>query len=156
MARIEGKIAAILDASTIVVNIGSEDGVAVGDPVFLYEDIVVRDPDTAHELGRMERLWGSVTVVELHERFSVARTRTVSGVSFTVSDATSSVLDFFNAPTGYYGRLPVDDDEIAKANYKIRVGGRVYVEKTSAEGTEEITGNDQGDTAGGRSEEGGG
>lgn len=144
MARIEGKVAAILDDSTIIVNLGAKDGIVAGDKVHLYEELRVRDPDTKSELGRIQRVWGTLTVSQVERRYCVARTAYVTTTLWT----TTSVLDFFNQPHGYYRKLPVDEQEITKENYKVRVGGSVYVDKPSAEGTEDITGNDQGATGG--------
>lgn len=73
---IKGKVARILNARELVLNIGSEHGVAVGmrfrvlDPK--GEDI--KDPDTGHLLGSLRRTKLDVEVTSVQARLCVAST----------------------------------------------------------------------------------
>jgi len=72
--RYFGKIVAMTDKFTLVMNKGSEHGVELGDKfmvVGLGQSIV--DSDTQEELGRLEILRGNVSVVHVQERIATAR-----------------------------------------------------------------------------------
>ena len=72
---IEGKIASILNERDLVINKGSDDGVAEG-MRFKVNDPRVRitDPDTGVELGTLEREKIRAKVTKTHPRFSIAKT----------------------------------------------------------------------------------
>lgn len=73
---IRGKVARILDARQLVINVGSADGVVVG----MYFDVLdpkgedIKDPDTGEVLGSIERPKVRVQVIKTLERLSVAST----------------------------------------------------------------------------------
>ena len=73
---IRGKVARILDARELVINVGSRDGVIVG----MYFDVLdpkgedIKDPDTGEILGSLERPKVRVQIVKVQERLSVAST----------------------------------------------------------------------------------
>jgi len=71
MPAIEGKVAAILNESLLVINVGSAAGVREG-MIFavLAEGQMVKDPDTGEELGRWELPKGHVRVVLAQPRMS--------------------------------------------------------------------------------------
>jgi hypothetical protein len=81
--RIQGKVAAILTLSELVINRGSADGVLVGMQfaVLNSQGINVRDPDTGELLGSTELVKTVVKIVRIDgEHLSVGRTfRTIPG-----------------------------------------------------------------------------
>jgi hypothetical protein len=72
---IEGKIASILNERDLVINRGADDGVAEGMRFKVNEpEVRITDPDTGAELGTLEREKIRVKVIEVHPRFSIAKT----------------------------------------------------------------------------------
>ena len=72
---IEGKVAKILNPRELVINKGSADGVE--DQMrfeVVDESQQVRDPDTNELLGEIRRVKIRVRAVEIHPKFSIART----------------------------------------------------------------------------------
>lgn len=64
----------------IYLNAGSEDGVAPGVVLEVYErQPPLVDPETGRNLGAPERLVGTVDVVSVEQRFAVARAREGTG-----------------------------------------------------------------------------
>ena len=70
-APIEGKIAAILNESVLVINVGGEAGVREGMVfVVLAQGAAVKDPDTGESLGRWEVPKGHVRAALVQPRLS--------------------------------------------------------------------------------------
>lgn len=120
--RIEGKIAAILSRTTIVINRGTKDGVSAGDKFYIYSRIgPFHDPDTRVDLGDTTKVWGTVEVTIAEERFCVATTGYGSGFL--------AVLGL----EGIFGstrlELPVDSADISDVPERIRVGFSVLCQK---------------------------
>ena len=71
---ITGKVAAIVDDTTLVLNVGSRDGVHEG---MLFAVVAehhdIRDPDSGESLGRWESVKGRVVVTHVQERMATAR-----------------------------------------------------------------------------------
>ena len=70
---IRGKVAKVLNAREVAINLGSEQGVRPGmyfDVVARYEDIV--DPDTHESLGAVERPKTRVKITWVQEKLSLA------------------------------------------------------------------------------------
>lgn len=70
---IRGKVARVLNAREVAINLGSEQGVRPGmyfDVVARYEDIV--DPDTKESLGAVERPKTRVKITWVQEKLSLA------------------------------------------------------------------------------------
>jgi hypothetical protein len=75
MKPIEGKIAAIIDTTTVVINKGRADGVKRDEEFYVYTELgPFFDPDTGENLGGTKSVWGRVHVTILEERFCVAET----------------------------------------------------------------------------------
>src|SRR5579862_1071556 len=97
--RIRGKVAAILSARELILNVGAEDGVEVGMQFVILNSkgVNVTDPDTGHVLGTVEVPKTVVKVVRVDaEHLSVARTfRTVKGTPgmFAVVSSISGTPD---------------------------------------------------------------
>ncbi len=70
---IEGKIAKIIDSRTVILSVGSENGVKDG-IVFavLDEGDEVKDPDTGESLGKWEIIKGQVMVTNTQEKMCTA------------------------------------------------------------------------------------
>jgi hypothetical protein len=75
MARvIHGKVAAIIDDTTLVLNVGADQGVEEGMAFVVYaEHDEVRDPDTGEALGRWEAVKARVVVTHVQPRLSTVR-----------------------------------------------------------------------------------
>ena len=73
---IRGKVARILNARELVINVGLAEGVAIG----MYFDVLdpkgedIKDPDSGEVLGSLERPKVRVRVVKVQEHLSVAST----------------------------------------------------------------------------------
>ena len=72
---IQGKVAQILNERDLVINKGSDHGVADG-MLFLVTqpDVPIKDPDSGAELGVLARDKIKVKVFEVHPLFSLAKT----------------------------------------------------------------------------------
>lgn len=80
MAEIEGKIAKIVDEYTVILNVGSADGVKEGVTFVIFDQgDEVADPDTGESLGRWEIVKGRVMVSHVQERISTASTPSQEG-----------------------------------------------------------------------------
>jgi len=109
-AYLEGKVAAILNARELAINIGSAQGVTVGMKfrVLAETPISVADPDTDTELGVVDREKVRVQAVEVQDRLTVCRTyqtRRIGGSSF-----------FFNRALVEMNSPPITTVESLKAD----------------------------------------
>lgn len=119
MERIEGKVAAILDHTTVVINRGSRDGVSTGDEFYIFSETgPVFDPDTGEDLGTITTAWCNVTVSNVEERLCLAR----SGYEMLGIGSLRRLL-------GTRVRLPVDESEIERVPTKIGVGSPAILVK---------------------------
>lgn len=121
MAAIVGKIAAILDKSTIVINKGAADGIERGNEFYVYTEIgPFIDPDTGEDLGTTKKILGKVEVTIVEERFAVAETGWVWRKE-----------PFFGTLANLYGdkvkiELPVSSDDLRQQWQKhVKVGTTV-------------------------------
>ena len=74
MAQIKGKIAKIIDESTVIINVGQQDGVTSGMRFVIYEEgEEILDPDTGGSLGAWEVVKGEVVAKHVQERIAVAQ-----------------------------------------------------------------------------------
>ena len=69
---IRGKVAAVLDEERLVLNIGTDHGVARKMVFRITGTRVIRDPDTGDKLGEVEVMKIKVQVGEIKERMSIA------------------------------------------------------------------------------------
>ncbi len=69
---IRGKVAAVLDEERLVLNVGTDHGVAQKMVFGITGTRVIRDPDTGEKLGEVEVLKIKVQVGEIKERMSIA------------------------------------------------------------------------------------
>lgn len=81
---ITGKVAAIIDATTLVLNVGAEQGVTEG---HLFAIVAphgeVIDPDTGENLGLWESVKGRVVVTHVQPRMCTVRTPLVDEGPYT-------------------------------------------------------------------------
>lgn len=127
--KIEGKIAAILDTTTVVINRGRLDGVKIGDIFYIYSTIgPFSDPDTDEDLGTTARVWGKVETSIVADKFSVAK---------TPYDTSLTGFLAINLFRNTRIRLPVDETEISRGLERIKVGFSVVAERSSQRATVE-------------------
>ena len=69
---IRGKVAAVLDEERLVLNVGTDHGVARNMVFKVLETRVIRDPDTGDELGKVDVTKVQVQVGKTEERMSIA------------------------------------------------------------------------------------
>ena len=69
---IQGKVAAVLDEERLVLNVGTDHGVARNMVFKIFETRVIRDPDTGDELGKVDVTKFQVQVGNADERMSIA------------------------------------------------------------------------------------
>jgi hypothetical protein len=118
MSKIEGKIAAILSPTKVVINRGSKDGVRVGDYFYIYSEWgPFTDPDTKQNLGSTKRIWGKVEVSIVESRFCIAETATrLINPAFTTS------LAILFGSSKEQINLPVHEGQMWKGFEKIEIG----------------------------------
>jgi hypothetical protein len=75
MPRRSGLVARLVNDEELLINIGSEDGVVVGQLYKVLDPITmnVPDPATGRDLGSIERVKAQVVVTEVGERLALAR-----------------------------------------------------------------------------------
>lgn len=83
---IEGKVADIVDEYTVVVNIGSTDGVKETHRFGIYtESDPIEDPETGEELGKIEYKISEVKPVRIEGDYSIMKTdETVGGLEVPI------------------------------------------------------------------------
>ena len=127
MGQIEGKIAAILDATTVVINRGSQDGARKGLSFYVYTELgPFDDPDTGESLGTITQVWGKVVVSQVADRLCLARTEYRRHPAWD----TAYVASLFAQPVRI--RLPIDKDQVQGWLTKVRVGTSVISAQPSA------------------------
>jgi hypothetical protein len=95
MAKINGKVAQVLNEREVVLNRGLEQGVRVGMVVQVADPAVaVKDPDTGADLGTVRREKVKLKISRVEQKFAVARTfetyqinegGTLSGLGFDLA-----------------------------------------------------------------------
>lgn len=75
---IEGKVAAIIDDTTLVLNVGSEQGVQEGMAFAIFASHgEIQDPDSGQSLGRWEAVKARVVATHVQERLCTVRSPVV-------------------------------------------------------------------------------
>jgi NADP-dependent 3-hydroxy acid dehydrogenase YdfG len=135
MPQILGRVAKTLSKTTVVLNIGANDGVTEGTVFLIYEEgEEIVDPETKESLGRLEIPKGNVTAVNVQERMCVAeaakrvvqKTRridpfvSIAGIASSMFAAREYVEDI-EIPEKI--RIDVTDDTYTK-RLTVRVGDR--------------------------------
>ncbi len=110
---LNGKISAIINTYTVALNIGADKGVSEGMKFdILYPEIIITDPDTKVELGKMSYIKARIRVIKVYDKFSIAR-----------SDEQVSKPTFpsFLIQSSETKKLPVDEYLVDK-DEKIKIG----------------------------------
>lgn len=119
--RLEGKVAAVLDRHTVVINLGSENGVTKGDTFYVYAVLgPFKDPDSGEDLGATEKTISRVQTDTVEDRFCIASTPTQRSMSFiggTPSVKTSR------------SELPLSPESalVSGMDLKVKVGSPVFL-----------------------------
>jgi hypothetical protein len=114
---ITGKVAAVVDDTTLVISVGSVDGVHEGMLfAIVAEHQEIHDPDSGESLGKWETVKGRVVVTHVQERMSTARSPLVDAEAS--STATLSAM-MVRHSFGFYGDHASERDRLA-----VRVGDR--------------------------------
>jgi hypothetical protein len=71
--RIEAKIAAVVNETTLVLNVGTDVGVGEDDQVEIWEEREIKDPDGGESLGFIKITLARAVVTEAQEKLSVAQ-----------------------------------------------------------------------------------
>jgi hypothetical protein len=117
----EGKIAAILDKSSVVINRGSDHGIDKGTEFYIYSKLgPFFDPDTRESLGETTKIWGKVRATIIEKRFCVAETNYRNSYA---------ILPVFALENMFRTKieLPVDEEDITTLIEKIKVGFPVMI-----------------------------
>ena len=127
---LRGKVALILDEQRLVINIGMERGVSVGDRFVIFEDgQEIDDPNSQQSLGRLELVKAQVEAVHVQEKMSlVMPTKTATSTQTTVLSATLAKTASTGTTDIHRDRLNVQVDQIAglpQINSAIAVGDSV-------------------------------
>lgn len=113
--NIEGKIAAILGKTTVVINRGSDQGVEKGTEFYIYSKLgPFFDPDSGESLGETTKIWGRVKATIVESRFCIAETKYLPNYMYPLLD----LGEIFRTRL----ELPVDESDITRLMEKIKVG----------------------------------
>lgn len=128
MEQIEGKIAAILDRTTIVINRGSLDGVSRGLVFYIYTELgPFADPDTGEDLGTIPQVWGRVLVSNVADRLCLASTEYEYTGGWELD-----VLGGLFGGRRVQIKLPIDETGISGWPSKVQVGTKVVSRRPSS------------------------
>ena len=130
---IKGRIIRILDTRTVIINLGTDDGITndsyfniLGDP----EEII--DPFTKDVLGKVNVVKAKLKALQAYEKFTIAST---SWISFSFKGTTSlnlGISNLFETEKIDEGELKVAESEIqpwkARSESPVRVGDIITVE----------------------------
>lgn len=131
------KIAKILDEYNIVINAGTNHGVAIGDE-FQILDVTsnpVEDPDTKEIIGYLNLIKASVIVIDVQEKMCICTSEESKTSMGILADTLSNMTGHMHP----YGktekvRLNIDYSDVtgglSKSNEPIRVGDSVKLIKS--------------------------
>jgi hypothetical protein len=94
-SRLEGRVAAILNAKELVINIGAVNGVKLGSifAILSEKPIVIKDPTTGDLLDQIDREKVRVKVIEVRERVAICSTyRMTAGMDYSGVLSASKLL----------------------------------------------------------------
>lgn len=135
MAKITGRIIRILDKRTVIINLGSLDGVTTSSVFSIMgEPEPVIDPQTNEELGKVTVVKARVKAVEVAERFTIATSRwTETRVKLLDTVFNLQLVMGYESETEVIdeGELNVKTSEIepwkAKSVIPVKIGDKVEV-----------------------------
>jgi hypothetical protein len=127
---VNGKVAEVIPPYDIALNVGGDAGVSEGDEVTVYESVVVKDPDTDVELGRVEYARGNFKVSLVAPTFSIASSdEYLPGFNSGAAFATSSTIAFGPPPRRPIARRGQAVQDRATAATLVGIGDDVHIEK---------------------------
>ena len=135
MARktINGKIIRIIDTKTVIINLGTNDGITnesyfniLGEP----EEII--DPFSNSILGSVNVVKAKVKTSQAYDKFTIATTNWISHNIKLANPFASGISQFFETVETDTGELKVDKTEVqpwkAKSEMPVKIGDTVTVE----------------------------
>ena len=86
---IRGKVARIINAREVILNVGQDQGVEVGMSfdILTPRGLNIRDPDTGENLGSFQRAKNRVRVIQTQDRLSLASTFRSRSVADALAEA---------------------------------------------------------------------
>lgn len=146
---LEGKIAAILDDKTVVINKGSSHGVVKDDKFYIYSELgPFKDPESGEELGIHKKVLGSVVVDTVEDRFCIASTQT----KVVISDLSGITQHLFMPKKRKQRSLPIDESQKHEpsGSFKVEIGTPVFraesADQSGGNGEAENHSSEQNDT----------
>ena len=132
---IRGKVARIINAREVVLNIGQDQGVRVGMSfdILTPRGLDIRDPDTGENLGSFQRAKNRIRIIQTQDRLSLASTYRSKSVADALSKAffgtsalhtaTSRENRFETLRTGRdtWEDLPDDDSYVSEGDPVVQV-----------------------------------
>lgn len=116
----EGRVAEIIDQYTIAINIGQDQGVLKGMKFQVIKpNIKIKDPQTEEILGEYDLIKATVEIVDVDEKFSIAKSYDTISTSF---------LPFPKFKNKQVKKIPADSYAVEK-NIQIGDYVRLFVEK---------------------------
>jgi hypothetical protein len=125
---IAGKVAKIVNETTVVINVGAKDGVKDGMRfVIVAEGEEVKDPDTGESLGKWEVVKGRVVASHVQENMAVCEAEPPKREGGLSSRTLSAAMIEVSMAGGHEGKLNVRTGEVSGTPQvgPITVGDRV-------------------------------
>ena len=128
---IAGRVAGILNARELTVNVGSKAGVRVGMKfkVLAEKPVQVMDPETGKELGVVDRVKVRVEASEVQTEFSVCRTYRTYTIGAGFFSSTGVLSDLMSAPRITHETLKADSSSfpppLSEEESYVKKGDRV-------------------------------
>lgn len=127
---LRGQVAAILDDQRILINVGMEQGVSIGDLFAVYEwGNEITDPETGQSLGKLELVKAQMEVMHVQEKMALLMPiRKETTTQSTVLSATLAKTTSGSATDIYRDRLTIKKSEalgMSQVNSLIAVGDKV-------------------------------
>jgi hypothetical protein len=120
MSELIGKVATILSATQLALNVGSAHGVSLGDAVVLHKTMEIRDPESREILGTVDIPKARLRVDLVQDKFCVATINERQG------DQSRNLLHALNiAPLRQISETPVGTSSTDKVY--VTVGERVVI-----------------------------
>lgn len=123
---IEGAVAEILDRTTLVANVGEEDGVETGMKFQVYEEgPLIQDPETGEELGRPETVKVKVKASEVMENMTVMSTPTYTYEKDPMRDMFGSLGALGSTKVETKQQEMKTESSVREDRKKVRVGDSI-------------------------------
>lgn len=86
---IRGKVARIINAREVILNVGQDQGVRIGMSfdILTPRGLDIRDPDTGENLGSFQRAKNRVRVIQTQDKMSLASTYRIGSVAAALAEA---------------------------------------------------------------------